>query len=217
MKRLLLAATALVASAGIAAAADLPSRVVKPAPFAPVVAPNWTGFYVGLNAGFAITNSGRMVDLDGWNGIGDYNRIRSKTPFTGGAQAGFNWQMGSIVLGAEGDINYLNYKSSGPALDVATGAVTAGGDTIGTKKANILATLRARAGFSALNDTLLLYVTGGVAFSDLKYSLVDACSTGACGGGLAAGSAHQNVGYALGGGVEYAVTRNWSAKSEQQF
>lgn len=121
-------------------------------------------------------------------------------------------QINKFVVGAEGDINYLNYRSSGPAIDAATGAVSNGGDTIGSKKANILATLRARLGYAVFNNSLLIYATGGVAFSDLKYSMKDLCSTGNCGDGLLAGTTRQNVGFALGGGLEYALTQNWTIR-----
>jgi opacity protein-like surface antigen len=50
MKKILLSAASLAILSGSALAADLPSR--KEAVVAPVVAPLWQGFYVGLNAGY---------------------------------------------------------------------------------------------------------------------------------------------------------------------
>ena len=55
MKRVFLAGVALAALMGSASAADIPRRVVERPAAAPVpyvAAYNWTGFYVGLNAGW---------------------------------------------------------------------------------------------------------------------------------------------------------------------
>jgi len=58
MKKILLSAASLAILSGSALAADLPSR--KEAVVAPVVAPLWQGFYVGLNAGGAWTDSNHV-------------------------------------------------------------------------------------------------------------------------------------------------------------
>ncbi|HZH51989.1 MAG TPA: porin family protein, partial [Microvirga sp.] len=53
MKKLLLASVALFGFAGAASAADLPVRAAPPAPVvAAVPVFTWTGFYVGVNAGY---------------------------------------------------------------------------------------------------------------------------------------------------------------------
>src|SRR3712207_5140617 len=99
----LLAATALT-TAGISAAsaADLPIRAAPPAPIiaaAPVF--TWTGFYVGVNAGWGwrddddetvvLTGPGIPGGLVGTLNFGNGNDGN----FLGGGQIGYNYQIGS--------------------------------------------------------------------------------------------------------------------------
>src|SRR5690348_16262889 len=105
-----LAATALTA-AGVSAAsaADLPVRAAPPAPIiAAVPVFTWTGFYVGVNAGYAWNSSnnnngfgsafvpagtfpGAFAATSGTlSGFAVSNR-RSTDRFAGGGQIGFNW------------------------------------------------------------------------------------------------------------------------------
>ena len=58
---------------------------LPPPPLAPVAAPDWSGFYLGINGG-VLFNDG------------------SGTPLFGGT-AGYNVQFGLLVLGVEGDID----------------------------------------------------------------------------------------------------------------
>ena len=75
----LLAATTL--GVGAAAAADIPARnYTKAVPYAPVF--SWTGFYVGVNAGYGWANT----SITGVAGSSNLNG------FLGGAQIGYNWQ-----------------------------------------------------------------------------------------------------------------------------
>lgn len=208
MKKILLSSTALLMMSFGAMAADLPTRM---APAAPYAAPlfTWTGFYVGLNAGAAFGNSNNVVDVDGYGALLGVNGLGSKTSFVGGVQAGYNYQISNFVLGLEGDIDYLDQKRSVLALG------NVGGDTFVRNRASYLATIRGRLGFAV--DRALIYVTGGVAFSDAKSSFVDACNVGACGPALISASARTNTGYAVGGGIEYAITNNWTAKAEYLY
>ena len=57
MKKILLSSVALLGFTAGAMAADLPRRAAPPAYFAPVPVFTWTGFYVGVNAGYAWNNS----------------------------------------------------------------------------------------------------------------------------------------------------------------
>ncbi|MFD2228288.1 outer membrane protein, partial [Microvirga arabica] len=104
MKKILLASVALFGFAGAAAAADLPVRSAPPAPIiaaAPIF--TWTGFYVGVNAGYGWSNDDfDSVDLADEDDDGG---------FVGGAQVGYNYQIGSFVVGLEGDIQYADFGS----------------------------------------------------------------------------------------------------------
>ncbi len=87
-------ALALVASAGVALAADLPNYQPPPADqvYNPAPAFNWTGPYVGLTGGY------------GWG---------TTDGFLGGGLAGYNFQVSpNVVLGVEGDITGTNRKSN---------------------------------------------------------------------------------------------------------
>lgn len=187
-----------------------------------ITAYNWTGFYVGLNAGGIFSNDGLITELapslpnDGvYNATGDVFPLKSRGSLTGGLQVGYNYEINPFVVGLEADINALRYKVMAPEQTTA-GVISSGGDTLGSKKANWLSTIRLRLGFTPI-DRLLIFATAGVAFSDLKYSVVDACNTGGCGGGLASGSTSVNTGWAAGGGLEYAFTQNWTVKGEYLY
>src|ERR1700760_4557626 len=109
MKRLLLASTgaiALLAGAATANAADLPRRAAYPVKAPAYVAQvyNWTGFYLGVNGGGGFGRS----SFDGFPAVGDFNVSGAML----GGTAGYNVQMGQIVLGAEGDIDWSNVRGS---------------------------------------------------------------------------------------------------------
>ena len=118
-----LAAAALtVAGAFAAQAADLPTRKEAPAPVFVPPPFTWTGFYVGVNAGgiwgtgnttinafFPATPFGGVV-------LSNLSRRFVWTPaasgFIGGGQAGYNWQTGMFVLGAETDFDWTSMSKS---------------------------------------------------------------------------------------------------------
>ena len=180
MKKILLASVALFGFAGAAAAADLPVRSAPPAPIiaaAPLF--TWTGFYVGVNAGYGWSNDDfDAVDLADEDDDGG---------FVGGAQVGYNYQIGSFVVGLEGDIQYADFGGE-LTFDVDGDDVIDDDDDFVFDRGDWFGTVRARAGVAF--DRALIYATGGFAFAD------DA------------------TGWTVGGGVEYAFTNNLSAKIE---
>ena len=154
MKKILLASVALFGFAGAASAADLPVRAAPPAPIiAAVPVFTWTGFYVGVNAGYgwnandSITVGGLTFDLDDEGG------------FVGGAQAGYNYQIGSFVVGLEGDIQYADFGGDDRFDFDGDGILD---DDFNTS--DWFGTVRARAGVAF--DRALIYATGGFAFAD---------------------------------------------------
>jgi outer membrane immunogenic protein len=198
MKNHLLAAAATTGllAASTAFAADLPARTYTPPapPVAAIPVFTWTGFYVGLNAGYGWNVNDSAVTVPGV-GLVD---VTGDDGFVGGGQVGYNYQFGSFVLGVEGD---LQYADLGNERDVTFGnSFVAGGglDWFGT--------VRARAGYAF--DRALLYATGGFAFG------------GGSGGDCLANGVpftcgdDTSTGWTLGGGLEYAVTNNFTVKLE---
>src|SRR3954469_13234957 len=111
----LLAATALsTAAVSAVSAADLP-QAPPPAPFVSVPVFTWTGFYVGGNLGWGWRDSNNdPVILSGpgvpgglVGGTLNFDNGDDAT-FTGGGQIGYNYQIGSFVIGAEADIQGIN-------------------------------------------------------------------------------------------------------------
>jgi len=220
MKRHLLGLTTALAIGGPPAlAADMAVKARPPVAVAEAVF-SWTGFYVGLNAGGAWTSSDvtftqtgpvfDQPDRDFGNALGSPSTNR--TGFTGGAQAGYNWQSGIAVVGVETDINYLhtsaNVFRSGtlpvvPVVDTSTTAVST----------DWLYTLRGRAGLTS--GRALFYVTGGLAVGNERFSQFFLHT--ASGTFEAGSSSDTRVGWTVGAGGEYAFTNNWSVKAEYLY
>jgi outer membrane immunogenic protein len=197
----LLATTALLTGfAQSASAADLP--VYKAPPVAHVPPWTWTGCYVGAHIG---SGWGNKVWEDQGDDISD-NTSYGTVGFLGGAQIGCDYQWWDhIVIGAEGTWSGTNIKGSG--------SLPFEGDptTIRTK-IDWLATLTGRVGFTAAERTLI-YGKAGVAWAnethtqrELDGALVDAQSITA-----------NRVGWLVGAGVEYAITKAWTAKLEYNY
>jgi outer membrane immunogenic protein len=201
MKKILLSSVAFLGLTAGAFAADLPSRVV-PAPIAAVPIFTWTGFYVGVNAGYGWGNNSDDVVFvapgtvaapfgatTGTIAFTDANR----DGFVGGGQIGYNYQFGAVVVGVEADIQWADLGNGGVGV-VTTGTFPVG--FVPASRGNGLdwfGTVRGRLGFAF--DRALVYATGGFAYG---------------GGGDSNGINNDDTttGWALGGGVEYAFTNN---------
>ena len=198
----IVAATALLAAAGSAHAADLPARVA-PAPYvAPLPVFTWTGAYFGINAGAAFDNKQEFTTTaDRSDGIG--NTKFSDSGFSAGGQIGYNYQLNGlgggfggpgsgIVIGFEADAMYMD-------TDKAVNVTTNGGNTTYRSGLDFLGTVRGRVGY-AFNQ-FLVYGTGGFAYGNVN-SRIDSRFNGTT--AFERGSGF-NTGYAYGGGVEYAL------------
>jgi outer membrane immunogenic protein len=190
-RTLLLAATALsfVVVGSSAYAADLPRKAPVYAPVTPAPVYIWTGFYVGLNAGYgwASTDADVGSDLSG---------------FVGGGQIGYNWQSGNWVFGVEGDFQGSAQDASDSGVVPGVGLVTV------DQEIPWLATLRGRLGYA--QGPWLFYVTGGAAWA--KYNL---SVTGPFAGSVEDHTT--NFAWTVGGGVEWMFAPKWSAKLEYLY
>jgi outer membrane immunogenic protein len=185
-----LAALAFLASSFSTQAADIPRPVYKGV--RPVVAYyNWTGFYAGINAGYGFGTS-NWTDPPG-------TRIKPKGALVGGT-LGYNYQVGSIVYGIEGDFDWSGVKGSVACIP---GILTCETST------SWLATFRGRLGYAF--DRWLPYVTAGGAYGNVKATATDALL-----GVVATGSKSQ-FGWTVGAGLEYAFLGNWTAKIEYLY
>jgi outer membrane immunogenic protein len=177
---LLLSGTALAGAADLAPVYKVPSPV-----------PAWSGFYAGLNAGYAFGDAHTALPFNGPAVTSAYDG------FIGGGQIGFNWQTGAAVFGLEADIQYADVKGS----EILPATTVSAANTL-----DWFGTARARAGYAF--GSVLPYVTGGFAFGRNAYQFTDITT------GNGAGGTATHTGWTVGGGVEFAVREAWSVKLE---
>jgi outer membrane immunogenic protein len=221
MKKLLLALALTGLGATSAMAADLAARPYSKAPalLAPTSAYNWSGFYVGVNAGAVFSRSsfdmtaapffGAAAPFLSADGTTRFNR----TGFTGGAQAGYNWQSGAFAYGVEADINYTDAKSSGSITRATVPGLGLGSTILESSRSEWLMTFRPRVGVTSGNA--LFYVTGGLAVAD--YSFTQGAVIPNCACGVTGTVSKTKAGWTVGAGIEYAVTPAWSVKGEYLY
>jgi outer membrane immunogenic protein len=224
MKKLILALSAVALSAVGASAADM---AVKALPMAAPIAYTWSGWYVGVNAGGAwndgrddVFPTGCFLIVGGCGGALTNNPLRSDSlrlngaGFTGGAQAGYNWQRERWVFGIEGDINY-NGINDGNATNRPLVAPL-GGNFVHTESDRMgwFGTLRGRVGMT-ITPSFLLYGTGGLAFGQVKSASAVAFTITP---DTYAGSIDQTrAGWTLGAGGEWMIAPRWSIKAEYLY
>jgi outer membrane immunogenic protein len=105
MKQLFLGTVAMAVLATAASAADVTPRYVKTAAIDPAY--NWSGLYLGLNAGAASrdVNFVAVAEGVGFSDTHTYSDAAGKTGFLGGGQIGYNYQTGTSVLGVEATLH----------------------------------------------------------------------------------------------------------------
>jgi outer membrane immunogenic protein len=238
MKSLLLATTAFTAfvAVGSASAADLH---VKARPIAEVR--NWTGFYFGLNVGgvWGQSSAETLVDCGPppaglisyfcGAGFGAANAAAinasgtgtiEASGFTGGVQAGYNWQNDNLVYGLEIDFGAARLRGSrqvSGTYPVGVGIVAAGAAyTVRSSfDTDWLATFRGRVGWTMMPN-LLAYGTGGLAVTRLSVanSFTDNVLAGAV---ESASESKLKIGWTIGAGLEWALSSNWTIKTEYLY
>ena len=206
MKKLLLASVgiAVLALSGAASAADLS----RPAPVYKAAAPaeaifNWTGFYIGAHVGYGWGSK----DWDQTFTSGAFALDHSVSPtkpqgFLGGGQVGVNWQTGQFVLGLEADGSWTDASDCGVGHGIFP-------SYNGCNQVNWYATGTARVGVAM--DRALFYVKGGAAFAGEEQNITfrNVVTTDT--------PSEVRFGWTVGGGIEYALSPNWSVKAEYNY
>lgn len=221
-----------------ALAADLQSAPAYKAapPTAPVF--SWTGLYIGANIGGAwgrsnvttsvdcgvplLAGTGPLLCTDPVFGPANVAAVNAagtgainSSGITGGVQAGYNLQVDNIVYGIETDFGAFSLRGSrsagGTLAPVGFGPAFTTGASVQT---DWLFTFRGRLGWTT--PTWLFYVTGGLAVTDLKVGGMFA-SPALFGAAESASRTENKLGFAVGAGAEWALSRNWSLKAEYLF
>jgi outer membrane immunogenic protein len=193
MKKLLLLTASLVAlgAAAPATAADLAARPYTKAPPMVQAAYNWSGFYVGVNGGGGTSH--KCWDIAGFS-----EGCHDATGGTVGGQVGYRWQTGPIVFGVEAQGNWADF--TGDNVSVLTG-------NRNRTKIDAFGLFTGQVGY-AFNNALV-YVKGGAAVVDDKYSIVT--NPGSV---FIASTDETRWGGVVGVGLEFAFAPNWSAGVE---
>lgn len=201
-------------------AADIARPVYKAPPPAPVVY-NWSGFYIGGNLGY------------GW-GDGRGDRVGNDAPMAGaiaagivplsfgvkpegvlgGGQIGYNWQFAERwVLGVEADLQASGVKDS-TAFVLGPSGLFPSARHAGSEDLKWFGTVRGRLGYAF--DRVLLYATGGLAYGKIENTGA-AVSSVAVGGAYTGSASNTNIGWTVGGGLEWAFAGAWSVKAEYLY
>ena len=231
----LFSVTALIGCAGLALV------VVSQPVRSDDLAARFHGAYAGLNAGAAfggtrfttapncVSNAADGVfcvmppDPSAVNGTAvaasGTGRMQS-TGFTGGVQAGYNWQAGTLLYGAEADFGAFSLRKSVTSSGTFPFAFLGTGYGVTeSMNADWLATFRGRIGVTIRPD-ILLYATGGLALTQFRFtsSYRDNAIDATFPGGTGFGSVSElRPGWTVGGGAQWAVNRTWSIRAEYLY
>jgi outer membrane immunogenic protein len=232
--RTVLLGTAVALSSTFSMAADLPARTA-PAPMLASVPFSWTGAYVGLQAGYGLLNTARSHTGSGsgsgsagsgsGSGAGTVSgsHKHNASGALGGAQIGYNKQFGSLVVGLEADLAASSIKGSSLSSANATSSGSGSGSGSGGGTSSVhsssrmtgFGTARLRVGYAV--DKALFYMTGGLAYANIKNSVTYSIDTPYWSSSVTSTQSGWKTGWALGGGMEYALNNSLSFKTEALY
>jgi outer membrane immunogenic protein len=122
-------------------------------------------------------------------------------------------------VGLEADIQGTNQsdKACAPLVCFSQAtATTSGNDAITAhQQLDWFGTVRGRLG--AVNNNILFFATGGVAFAQVKETIAENFSLGTPANFTSVTSTFNQIGWAAGGGIEAALSGNWTAKAEYLY
>lgn len=187
----------------------------------------WTGFYAGGHIGFGWGDVGTdRADIFVPTALGfgtpgalvfSFNRSLMPEGAFGGGQFGYNYQAGSVVFGFEADVSWTSQTD---AFDFSGRRFLLSEDYVYQEtlraKLEYMGTVRGRFGYAF--GQFLPFITGGFAwghvtadFNSRFTQLFGPTQT------IAFSQSNTLTGWTVGGGVEYALARQWSAKAEYLY
>lgn len=192
---------AIFATASAASAADLAARPYTKAPAIAAVVYDWSGFYVGLNAGGGWARDCYTITNVAGAAVGPASEgCHSPNGGLAGGQVGYRWQSANWVFGLEAQGDWANLKGSNSSL---TAIIPYSNQT----KVDAIGLFTSQVGYAWTN--LLWYVKGGAAVTDNKYtSYFDAS------GVVIYRASETRWGGTVGTGIEFGFAPNWSVALE---
>ena len=199
---------------------------------------NWRGFYAGgfMGGTFAAKsdvalcagrsnipcNSSEYPAMGGTDWLRDSaNKSQS---FIGGAQVGFNWQVEHPqgykwlpnVWGLEAEYGRLDYQEGSLDGIVQVGAAPDSNNIAYELTLKNYGFIGGRIGYAV--DRALIYFKGGAVITDMKTRFCSGADRNCQDGNPSVDDKSSSLGYALGGGIEYALpwgdADKWSIKAE---
>jgi len=198
--KLALAGTLIgLGATGVASAADMAVKAN------PVAAPayNWTGCYLGGNAGggWTKTETSRVSQDTIGAAFAPYGS-ENDTGFIGGGQAGCDFQTTNVVFGVQGTFDFGGIKGSH--------ALTAFPTLSETNDLKAVYTATGRVGY-LWTPAFLGYAKVGMSWMQNKNQVLQP------GGALSESSSFTLPGMTVGIGAEWMFTRNWSVFAEYNY
>jgi outer membrane immunogenic protein len=227
MKKILIGTVALsaIGLANVASAADMP---LKAPPIIPVVY-NWTGCYLGGNAGVkwgrfheSVDTAGGVAVIPGLAptpfppGHLDLDGLNTSSGAFGG-QIGCRWENAEHwVFGVEGDFDWTNLHGTATVTNPLAPFPFIAGDSFGNR-ARWEGSGRVILGRSF--NQWLVYGTGGIAFTrvTMDANFIPVTIQGIPFPGSSASDSQTLTGGTVGAGVAYMIDRHWEIGAEARY
>ena len=202
MRRVLVAVMGVATlTAAPALAADLAARPYAKAPEMIAAAYDWSGFYVGLNGGGASSRECLTIySVAGAPVTPNSEGCHNATGGLAGGQIGYRWQSAGWVFGLEAQGDWADLKGSNASL---TAVIPYTNQT----KVDAIGLFTGQVGYAFNN--VLLYVKGGAAVTDNKYSSFFTATAV-----VFNQASDTRWGGTVGTGIEFSFAPNWSVAVE---
>jgi outer membrane immunogenic protein len=149
---------------------------------------NWTGFYIGAMGGYGFSNEATVAGVTG-------STTDVKGPFAGGT-LGYNFQIQQFVIGVENDAAWSDMQYNASAFGISA-----------SDRIESFGSVTARLGVAV--GPALLYGKGGYAWANNQIAF--------SGFGRSISETQFHNGFTIGGGLEYMMFSNVSAKVEYMY